>query len=202
MRLAVGVAFITSLLAGTAAAQLSTSSHRCNGALIQTGSSPAQVRAACGGPSQVYSFTDWVQRSQRVGDRFVSLGQTVQVEQWTLQPEPGQFVTTLRFENGRLTQIVTGSRLPALEPSRELARCRQQMFRRHTPAGAVVLVCGEPDERNQWIEERVVGDRDQVSRVQVTRERWTYNYGPERFLRVFLFENGSLVEQSSGPRGF
>jgi len=189
--------------AGSAHAQ--TSSLRCKGELIARGNVAARVRSLCGDPITVYRFAEWRESAQRVRNTdgvFVALGQTVSVEQWTLAPQPGRFVTTLRFENGQLASVYHGERLPEAGTDRHGARCRQQMFRRRTPAPEVMLVCGEPDDRSQWVESRTVGTPDQTVSVQVTRERWTYSYGRERFLRFYLFENGRLVEQRTGPRGF
>lgn len=205
MRSCLILGFFAALALGAVPAKAQTASHRCNGALVARGSSPAQVRGLCGDPVKVYRFAEWRENAQRVpgaGGGFVALGQTIQVEQWTLPAQAGRFVTTLRFENGQLVSVHNGGYPLGAGPDRNHPRCQQQMFRRRTPAGEVMLLCGEPDDRNQWIEQRTVGTPDQTVSIQVTRERWTYSYGPERFLRIYLFENGRLVEQSTGARGF
>src|SRR3569623_1929812 len=38
--------------------------------------------------------------------------------------------------------------------------------------------------------------------VVILIDEWTYNLGPNQFLRILSFENGKLVEVRSGDRGF
>jgi len=37
---------------------------------------------------------------------------------------------------------------------------------------------------------------------KVRVEEWTYNFGPQRFLQIYRFENGEVVEMKFGDYGF
>jgi hypothetical protein len=70
----------------------------------------------------------------------------------------------------------------------------------------VIHACGEPDSVDTWEE---IEDRGffryghfwpSVEKVRV--EEWTYNFGPNRFIRILRFENGELVNIRDGDYGF
>lgn len=67
----------------------------------------------------------------------------------------------------------------------------------------VLVKCGEPDWRTQW-SEVFISDAALVTSYGVfsEKERWLYNLGPRRFMRILLFENGRLVNVTTGERGF
>ena len=75
--------------------------------------------------------------------------------------------------------------------------------------GAVDLLgkCGEPSFREERVEERTTFVFDsslQVSEVHKTRvhvARWTYDFGPARFLQFVILENGKIVAVQRGSYG-
>jgi hypothetical protein len=83
----------------------------------------------------------------------------------------------------------------------------------------VLAKCGEPDYVDAWEEERSRRDfhrplepqkkRDHepyrepsLVREQVIVEVWTYNLGRQRLTRYLRFENGRLVEITTGDYGY
>jgi hypothetical protein len=70
----------------------------------------------------------------------------------------------------------------------------------------VLHVCGEPDSVDAWdaVEDggffRFGRFWPSVEKVRV--EEWTYNFGPNRFMRILRFENGELVKIRDGDYGF
>lgn len=36
----------------------------------------------------------------------------------------------------------------------------------------------------------------------ITVEEWTYNFGPDKFIRIFTFRNGKLVDIRTGGHGY
>lgn len=85
----------------------------------------------------------------------------------------------------------------------------------------VIQKCGEPDYVDSWQEERFSRNYPSVREYDpdnhryyrryrepflvkeyVTIDVWTYNLGSNRFIRYLTFENGILIEISTGERGY
>jgi hypothetical protein len=70
----------------------------------------------------------------------------------------------------------------------------------------VLSKCGEPDAREERPEKRYfrVFREGQFLEVlqEVIVEEWTYNLGPNLFIRILRFENGRLVEIEMGGYGY
>ena len=63
--------------------------------------------------------------------------------------------------------------------------------------------CGEPAFKDSRQEEQLTSVDENTNRLTVKRiDEWTYNFGPNKFLRILKFENGELVEVETGDRGF
>ncbi len=69
--------------------------------------------------------------------------------------------------------------------------------------------CGPPSMNDSWQEERLVdvytlgyGQFILPRWVLVTIDRWTYNFGPGRFMQVLTFENAKLIKIESGKYGY
>ncbi len=79
----------------------------------------------------------------------------------------------------------------------------------------VRAMCGDPDDAERSIEARTVPQRVRVpcadgtgwcetvvyQTVQITVDRWTYDFGSNRFIEFAAFEQGSLVRVTQGPYG-
>jgi hypothetical protein len=66
----------------------------------------------------------------------------------------------------------------------------------------VAAQCGEPDVKERHYEtitQPITGGRRHIS---VSVDEWTFNLGPTRFIRTLTFRNGTLVEISTGEKGF
>jgi hypothetical protein len=173
------------------------SSFRCGNRLVTPGTIPAQVRALCGEPKLI----DHRAISVPICDRSARCSgvRTADVEEWTYQRE-GELMRILRFVGGALVSIRTGPQRPS-DPD----RCQKQTFRTDATAGEVLLACGEPIQIDRWVEP-VAFPRHPGTTVAVAPEfvweQWVYNFGPDRFLRIFQFENGVLRTQTTGRYGF
>ncbi len=103
-------AFALALAAGPAAAQ----SFRCRNDLANVGDSRASVLLKCGEPVVKDSFCKPAQpqalASAPAGSTIVNVAPCENVDEWTFNPGYGQFMTTLRFEAGRLVSIKYGDR--------------------------------------------------------------------------------------------
>lgn len=106
------------LAAATALALLpaaaSAQSLRCRGDLVATGDSPAAVLLKCGEPVLKDSFCKPAPQSAAGSSpeaTVVSVVPCEKVDEWTYKPGYGQFITTLRFESGKLAAITYGDRI-------------------------------------------------------------------------------------------
>lgn len=80
-------------------------------------------------------------------------------------------------------------------------RCGSQLVTLGDYKLQVLSKCGEPmfvDSRIEFRVVRLYGSGLEFERyVPVTIEEWTYNFGPNRFVRLLRFENGRLVSVES-----
>jgi hypothetical protein len=103
-------------MASFMATPASAQTFRCNGNLASLGDTKASVSYKCGEPAAKDTFCkpanpshDWSALSSPATRGTVLPCQTV--DEWTYRPGPGQFVTTLRFEDGALKDIRSGDRI-------------------------------------------------------------------------------------------
>jgi hypothetical protein len=109
-------------------------------------------------------------------------------------------VHSLIFENGKLVAIRTEGQTPKGEVTPE--SCAKAIHSNGDTTAEVLMRCGPPIDVSRWYEELAVGNEHAERYVLVPYERWIYNLGPHRFVRILTFENGRLIRQESGDRGF
>jgi hypothetical protein len=103
------VAALALLPAATAAQSL-----RCRGDLVSTGDSRADVLLKCGEPVLKDSFCKPVSQpvpGNPTGATIANVVPCENVDEWTYNPGYGQFMTTLRFEGGKVAAITYGDRV-------------------------------------------------------------------------------------------
>lgn len=84
-------------------------------------------------------------------------------------------------------------------------RCGSELVERGDRKIEVLKKCGEPASVDEWEEIRRLSTipgltTSGLEKVRV--EEWTYNFGPQRFLQIYRFENGEVVEMRFGDYGF
>lgn len=100
----------------------------------------------------------------------------------------------------RLAGLALAVVFSLLAPPAALAfRCGKVLVSEGDSKAEVLIKCGAPDWKTQWSEDFVGGPYPVVSSE---KERWLYNLGPQRFMRILLFEDGRLSEVNTGERGF
>jgi hypothetical protein len=105
-------ALLCAALATPAAAD--TTSFRCQNDLVNVGDAKSSVQMKCGLPVLKDSFCkagDARPLPGRGGAKVVINSTCETVDEWTYNPGYGQFMTTLRFESGRLVSISYGERV-------------------------------------------------------------------------------------------
>lgn len=85
-------------------------------------------------------------------------------------------------------------------------RCGSALVEKGDRRIEVLQKCGEPASVDEWDEvHRIPPSRYGLSRrglEQVRIEEWTYNFGPQRFLQIYRFENGEVTDMKFGGYGF
>ena len=92
-------------------------------------------------------------------------------------------------------------------------RCGIRLVDLDTAMYEVEEKCGEPDATFHRVERRVIRQTVRVRRgnveesttveheIQVPIDEWTYDFGPGSFIRYAIFENGRLVNVTTGGYG-
>ncbi len=66
----------------------------------------------------------------------------------------------------------------------------------------VLAKCGPPDFRDSHQEEVVQRLGDTKQKVYINVEEWTYNLGPNQFIRIIVLKNGRIDEIKTGSYGY
>ncbi len=172
---------------------------RCGSDLVGEGDIAALVLQRCGEPVHRQSW----QKELREGvGSSRETRRSVEVEEWTYNFGPSDFVYLLTFENGTLAAIRSTGRGYAKEEGND--RCRHgQLLNEGDLTGEVLLKCGEPARRESWEEKRVeaVGP-GREERTVIRVDQWTYNFGPHNFIHRLRFQNGRLVKIEQQGYGY
>ena len=94
-------------------------------------------------------------------------------------------------------------------------RCGEKLASTGASLYEVRAMCGDPDDAQHSIETRTVPQRVRVpcadgsgwcesvvyQTVQIAIDRWTYDFGSNRFIEFAAFEQGRLVHVTQGPYG-
>ena len=92
-------------------------------------------------------------------------------------------------------------------------RCQGRLVSIGDTKEEVLDKCGDPEKRDQWEEdqnstisqiydyknERYMAPK--VIKKPILMERWTYNMGPNKFIRYLYFQNGELIKIETGEKG-
>jgi hypothetical protein len=178
------------LSAGASAQTLS-----CDDGVVEMSDSKYVVQSKCGEPA----FTDAtrVTRISSLDDAL--LQEFVEVEDWLYDFGSNRLVVVLTFEKDELIGMRSfgygrepGGR-PAFDKVVEIGE----------PTVRVLFLFGPPSYKEERIDTSVVSrKRGMTIPKQVSVETWTYNLGPNRFMRIYHFVEGRLTKIERGPRGF
>ena len=193
MRIVLGV--LVGIWVALDAAAASAQSLSCGGGLVELDDSRYLVRSRCGEPT--FADTTRVTRVSKLDGAL--LQEFVEVEDWLYDFGPDRFVAVLTFEEGRLIGVrgYGYGRRPGAPPD----------FRRvleiGEPTVRVLFLFGPPAYKEERVDTSILSRKDGGTLVkQISVETWTYNLGPNRFMRIYHFADGRLTEIERGPRGF
>ncbi|WP_233544089.1 DUF2845 domain-containing protein [Salinisphaera sp. Q1T1-3] len=170
---------------------------RCGRQLVTLGDSTARVAHICGAPD----FRDpWIGNG--------ALGPPLM--EWTYNSGPQQLIQVILFRGDRVVDIGTGGygfntdgRFP---PS---GSCEPGLIHPGLSKYRLLNACGPPISNTGWyvLSSRLDGLGYRIHRSGrrgplVFRERWTYNFGDNRFIRYVTMDNARVTDVARGKRGF
>ena len=172
------------VIAAAVLGQAPEASLRCDGRLIANGLTRLSLEQRCGAPLHVSQIPRRVEADNVAADGLTAEVSEI-VELWTYLPARGQAARLVELRRGVVTSIRALERLNETDAR----ACQRGVYPLASLTGAIRLSCGAPNQVDRWSETRE-GVR---SRELVTFERWVYDLGPGRFVRVLTFENGFLT---------
>lgn len=173
-------------------------SMRCGNRLVSLGDNKAEVLIKCGTPAWKDAWTDEIINGVNTP---TSVRITTDRERWVYNFGHNKFLRFLSFENGRLAKITTGDY--GFNNSSSAKNCDDIKMRIGISQYEILKQCGEPAFKDTRREEQLITQDQETSKMVIKRiDEWTYNFGPNKFLRILKFENGNLVDVETGDRGF
>ncbi len=197
MRLAALTLLLTVLAAAPAQAM------RCGTHLVVEGDSQEHVLRSCGDPVDLAYRVEEETVLQNIGGALFRQTRTVTIETWVYNFGPSRFMERLELRDGRVTRIETlgrGYRMPRTGHTGRLVRLRDTRAQ-------VLAKWGEPTRRQRERQRQtssvyVPSGALAVGRVRLVEvESWTYDWGPRRFVRRVVFEDGLVVRVETLSRG-
>ena len=171
---------------------------RCGNRLVSVGDNKAEVLIKCGPPTWKDA---WTERHISNIDTPGELRVSVDRERWVYNLGHHSFLRFLLFKNGRLVKITTGDY--GFDGTPSTKQCDSGELQPGISQYEILQRCGEPAFKDSREEEVLTAVDAHTSNVTVKHiDEWTYNFGPNKFLRILKFENGELVEVETGDRGF
>jgi hypothetical protein len=188
------------LMAAVPYDDVSASTLDCAGGIVSDGDRRADLLMKCGEPDSKESH------DEVIGDRpgpGVRRKFFITVEEWTYDFGPSRFVRIVTLKNGTVSDIRAGNYGSSRSSKPDQRECGERIVSIGDSKSDVLAKCGEPawkDGRQEAFHEQLGGGT--VRRVFVTIEEWTYNFGPSRFVRIFTFRNGSVIDIRTGGFGY
>lgn len=189
---------------------------RCDGSLVSVGDTKLDLLGRCGPPA-LREREEKERTSVRVdeaGRTMAGRAVAVQVERWTYDFGPRQFIQHVRLEAGVITAVWHGGYGYGLGPppagatAIPRARCHQLAFQVGHATLDVLARCGEPATRDEKVVTETTAATGpggaEVEAVTSSRveEVWTYDLGPRTFTRRLTIDGGRVVRVDTGGYGY
>jgi len=184
---------------GLFSSQANAASISCDGGIVSNGDAVVDLLIKCGQP-------EWKESHQEEITGQVSPGLQqrtyITVEQWTYNFGPQQFLRIVTIRNGVVSGIRTGQYGPPKDRGPVGPECDDRIISTGDTKGEVLAKCGEPFYRTSHDEElREQLDGNRSRKIVVTVDEWTYNFGPQRFMRIITFRNSRVIDVRTGSYG-
>jgi hypothetical protein len=170
----------------------------CDGGIVSDGDTTTDLLVKCGQPEWKDARTEKIVDSPAKGVRRKTF---INVEEWTYNFGPSRFLRIVTIRNGVISGIRTGS-YGASRDREPGPGCDDRIISLGDTKADVLIKCGEPFTKESYQEEvrERIGARSRRT-VYVTVETWTYNFGPQRFMRMLTFRNGQIVDIGTAGYG-
>ncbi len=182
---------LPALLAGLLFSETAQASFRCDGSIVKRGDRAFEVRQRCGEPDALVPLhTVYTVRYGHVPTR----------EEWQYNFGPHRLMRFLVFQNGRLSQIRTGSHGFHGQPR----QCRPIHIEPGMSQMELMARCGEPMARELRITQSSyrLDPKGRHYRRGLPAEDWIYDFGSNQFIRIVTLINGRVVNvERSSSRG-
>ena len=166
----------------------------CSGRIIEAGVPLADVLAACGPPAWRDQRTDsWVDGISSDGTVLVS----VFTEEWIFDFGPDRLLHFVYFRDNKVAAIRTGGyggRSADCADGNNLAIGDSKL--------EVFQKCGAPSRvGTEQGADKTASDPGVAYQRLLDNDSWTYDFGPDRFIRLLTFSNGRLKNIETGSYG-
>lgn len=132
----------------------------------------------------------------------------VDICEWTYNFGPKRFIQTFIFENNNLVYIKTGG-YGYTENITAKPNWDGFIIDIGSTMAEVLMKIGEPALKDKRTSEQAITSRlneqqriIQKHKIEITTEEWTYNLGPNRFIRILTFQNNRLLSIKTGDYGY
>ena len=172
----------------------------CANGIVSTDDSRVDLLMKCGEPDAKDSHDEELTEKP---DPTTKRKTFITIEDWTYNFGPTQFVRIVTLRNGKIANIRSGNYGYSKTETSVQRDCSEQLVSEGDLKSDVVAKCGEPaakDIRQEEVKTRV--DQTTERSIFITIEEWTYNLGPNRFLRILTFRNGKLKDIRTGGYGY
>ena len=212
MRVLAAAFLLAALLPGAARAGGSETSMRCSGGIVSVGDPTIDLLGKCGVPAL---------REIRSADTFVAVTTVTRTigrsavlvsERWTYDFGPSQFVMFATVEGGRVVRMERGNYgYERREEPVAFPRAACDWTSLHVGDAKIDLLarCGEPalvELSRDAVVEGGPGTLHGMSALSRTALRdvevWTYDFGPQSFVRFVFLDQGVVVRIETGGRGY
>lgn len=208
-------ALVPLLLLAAAALPARADSIDCSGGIVNTGDTKVDLLAKCGEPTTSESRS--AERSNYAVDPSTGSAQgrrvTVNVETWLYDRGESRFLQFVALESGKVVSVQSGGygsprARAAAKAAVPVASCDTNRFTVGERALEVLARCGEPANREiKSVEDTTAigGGQNQPTTVVASTtqvEYWTYNFGPQSFVRKLKFIDGRLAVINTGGYGY
>ena len=178
----------------------SPSAHaiRCGTNLISKGDLALEVKQHCGEPYWIDRWYDEIVYGEETDfERRISNI----IERWVYNSGPNHLIRFVTIRNNRVESIETGGH--GFNVSKSMRDCDTDKFSLGMTSVEVQQKCGQPDStarRQETVTTPLAPGVRQKTTAAI--DEWVYNYGPQSFMRILKFYNGTLIHIETGPRGF
>ncbi len=203
------VALTLAALVPATAQATSDGSLRCAGGLVSVGDATVDLLGKCGAPKlrEVRAY-----EAGAVGTLGPRSGRAsvLTTEKWTYDFGPQQFLMFVTVDGGKIVAIDRGGYgyVRPEEPSVPIRRATCETNALHVGDAKVDLLarCGEPALMEMRLDDLALADphggllggRAAPREVEV----WTYDFGPQSFVRFVILADGVVVRIETGGRGY